>query len=153
MDRLYVGLLIGFVLGVWISFIVVVIAARSTRRNQPPPRSAMDGYPQQPPYRVEPTPSMRDLAEPTQSVVTAPTRSAPSQPMTTTTPPRPPASYREAAQANSTTRELFHQLLGMVSGDEAVTNRLIDNERQRAAGAPLAIWIQNAIDRLVHDRR
>ena len=64
MDRLYVGLLIGFVLGVWISFIVVV----------------------------------------------------------------------------------------MVSGDESVTNRLIGYERQRSPHAPLAVWIQNAIDRLVHDR-
>lgn len=150
MDRLYVGLLIGFVLGVWIAFIVVVITVRSTRRNQPP-RSPVDSHPQQA-YRAEPAPPTREMTEPTQSVRTAPPRSAPPQPATTTTPLRPPASYREAAQDNPTTRELFHQLLGMVSGDEAMTNRLIDYERQRAPRAPLAVWIQNAIDRLVHDR-
>lgn len=137
MDRLYVGFLIGFVLGVWVSFIVVMIAARSTRRNQPPPSSTTPSQSQQE-YRAEP-----------ENVTSKPDAAASSP----TAPPRPPATYREAAQANPKTHELFHKLLGMNTGDEAVTNRLIDYERQRAPRAPLEVWIQNAIDRLAQDRR
>jgi len=41
----------------------------------------------------------------------------------------------------------------MVGGDAASAERLIDYERTRAPDAARAILIQNAIDRLLHDRR
>jgi hypothetical protein len=47
----------------------------------------------------------------------------------------------------------YTRLVKMVGGDVAAAERLIDYERTRAPDAARSIWIQNAIDRLIHDRR
>lgn len=98
---------------------------------------------------------------------------APSAPERQPAPPAPPATVaeeqpmpapdqpleEEPASPSSGTpqadpgRSRYTRLLSMVGGDAASAERLIDYERTRAPDAARAILIQNAIDRLLHDRR
>ncbi len=66
-------------------------------------------------------------------------------------PEEPPVDDASPSQAEAGTSR-YTRLVSMSGGDASQAERLIDYERKRAPDAARSIWIQNAIDRLIHDR-
>ncbi len=130
------GFLIGFACGLW--FAILLYWLWGKRAALLAERGAPDAQPQPAPSPAQDV-DEPPLDEPDEQ--TAPEETAEAEATASPAPKADPGSSR------------YSRLVKMVGGDVAAAERLIDYERTRAPDAARSIWIQNAIDRLIHDRR
>jgi len=129
------GFLIGFACGLWFAILLywlwckraALLAASGAAGTEPEPQPA--------------PPRQADAHEPPVDEPDEPDERA------------GPAEAASPAPKVDAGASRYTRLVKMVGGDVAAAEKLIDYERTRAPDAARSIWIQNAIDRLIHDRR
>lgn len=128
------GWLIGFACGLWFAIFLYWLWGKAAALRG-------KGAPSAPERESPPT-------APPAIAIAEPPAAAPGRPLE-----QEPASPSTEASQTDLGRSRYTRLLSMAGGDAAAAERLIDYERTRAPDAARAILIQNAIDRLLHDRR
>jgi len=128
MDIFIGGVVVGLILGVWLSVAISYFSlSRQQSRRQP----------------VQPS-GRQTLASEDEAAIVWPVERSSDQ-------DAPPVFHVRLETAD--TQEAFHHLVLMARGDRALAERLIHYEWERRPNAPEVVLINNAIDRWIQDNR